>query len=65
VKKYEIGDGSERSASCLGRCTPEGKAPGGHCLESWVDPSVDLDAVAKRKCHFLFLPGIEICSSSP
>jgi hypothetical protein len=42
---------------------PGERAPGTHWIGSWVDPSVGLDAVEKRKKFAL--PGIEPGPSSP
>jgi hypothetical protein len=38
-------DGSERSVSFLAA----ERVSGTHCIESWVDPRANLDAVEKRK----------------
>jgi hypothetical protein len=42
-------DGGEWSALRTGRFSPTETAPGTHWVGSWVGPSADVDAVAKRK----------------
>jgi hypothetical protein len=58
--------GGEWPASRPGRLTARERAPRTHWIGGWVDPSVGLDYVEKRK--FLTLPGLELRpprSSSP
>jgi hypothetical protein len=50
--------GSEWSASRHGRFTPGERAPGTHCIGSWVGPRTCLDSVEKRK--FLTLSVLEL-----
>jgi hypothetical protein len=50
--------GGEWSASRPGRFTLGERAPGTHCIGSWVGPRDGLDDVEKRK--FLTLPGLEL-----
>jgi hypothetical protein len=38
-------DGGEWTASRHGHFTPEGKAPGTHCIGGWVGPRSGLDIV--------------------
>jgi len=48
-------DGGEWSASCPDRSYPRERAPGTHWIGGWVDPRLDLDAVAKRKEFSFYL----------
>jgi hypothetical protein len=50
--------GGEWSASRPCRFTPLRKAPGSHCIGSWVDSRVGLENVEKKK--FFTLPGLQL-----
>jgi hypothetical protein len=50
--------GGEWSASRPDRYNPGRKAPGTHWIGGWVDLTVGLDDMKKRK--FLHLPGLEL-----
>jgi hypothetical protein len=48
-------DGSEWSASRLGRFNPRERVPGHHWIGGWMGPRAVLDAVVKRKIIIIII----------